>query len=186
MDSDFRFGLEAEFMLSDAKTFRPLWYRDVTFKTLDRLLTNISLEGIPDLNGLSPEPPHEKLMPFIVEGYGIPDKEMKIIDAYPKGVEIRTPVCNSVEETLEVYETLYHRVREALSQIGVVPTAISHHPLESTFSGPQSISQPSRLQEAWETLINEGFGALIDQSLSAATSPNKGLEQKIKPIAEPN
>jgi hypothetical protein len=64
-------------------------------------------------------------------------------------------------------------------QLGIIPKTKS-------FSGPQSISQPNRLQEAWETLINEGFGALIDQSLSAATSPNKGLEQKIKPIPEPN
>lgn len=138
MDNQFRFGLEAEFMLADHKDFRPLWYKDVTFKTLDDLFTQISLEGIPSLDGLSAEPPHSKLMPFIVEGYGIPDAEMKIIDAYPKGVEIRTPVCNSVDETLAVYKELYQRVRSALDTKGMVPVAISHHPTESKFSGPQN------------------------------------------------
>ena len=138
MSDQFRFGLEAEFMLSDAHSFRPLWYKDVTFKTIDDLFMDISLDGIPSLDGLSAEPPHRKLMPFIVEGYGVPDSEMRIIDAYPKGIEIRTPVCFSVQETLSVYKTLYHRVREALNSKGMVPIAISHHPVESTFSGPQN------------------------------------------------
>jgi hypothetical protein len=84
--NDFRFGLEAEFMLASTKDFRPLWYKDVTFKTLDTIFEGISLEGIPSLDGLAAEPPHKKLMPFIVEGYGIPDKDMNIHDAYPKGI----------------------------------------------------------------------------------------------------
>lgn len=64
-------------------------------------------------------------------------------------------------------------------KLGIIPEGKS-------FSGPQNISNPNRLQEAWETLINEGIGALFDQTISAATSPNEGLEQKIKPIPEPN
>jgi hypothetical protein len=138
MTDSFRFGLEAEFMLASTKDFRPLWYKDVTFKTLDDIFTSISLEGIPSLEGLAAEPPHQKLMPFIVEGYGIPDKDMNIFDAYPKGIEIRTPVCSSIDETLAVYEELYKRVKTALAPAELVPIAISHHPLESKFSGPQN------------------------------------------------
>lgn len=138
MKEGFRFGLEAEFMLASTKDFRPLWYKDVTFKTLDDIFTKISLEGIPSLEGLAAEPPHEKLMPFIVEGYGIPDKDFNVTDAYPKGIEIRTPVCHSLEEVLSVYETLYRRVKKALAEHEMVPVAISHHPIESKFSGPQN------------------------------------------------
>lgn len=138
MSQDFRFGLEAEFMLADAKTFAPLWYKDVTFKTLDDIFEGISLEGIPSLEGLSAEPPHKKLMPFIVEGYGIPDANFEINDAYPKGIEIRTPVCTSIGQTLAVYEELYSRVKSALGSKNFVPIAISHHPIESKFSGPQN------------------------------------------------
>ena len=134
----FRFGLEAEFMLASTKDFRPLWYKDVTFKVLDDLFESISLEGIPSLDGLSEEPPHKKLMPFIVEGYGIPDENFVIHDAYPKGIEIRTPVCESLNQLFDVYEELYRRVKQALAFREMVPVAISHHPIESRFSGPQN------------------------------------------------
>lgn len=138
MDNKFRFGLEAEFMMASLKDYRPLWYQDVSFKTLDDLFMDISLFGIPSLEGLAPEPPHKKLMPFIVEGYGIPKNDMEVVDAYPKGIEIRTPVCQSVSETLEVYKDLYDRVSLALKKIEVAPVAISHHPLATKFSGPQN------------------------------------------------
>jgi hypothetical protein len=138
MTTGFRFGLEAEFMLASTIDYRPLWYKDVTFKTLDQIFSQIPLDGIPDLKGLDTEPPHEKLMPFIVEGYGIPDSEFRIIDAYPKGIEIRTPVCESLQQVLSVYETLYGRVKNALHNHQMVPIAISHHPTESKFSGPQN------------------------------------------------
>lgn len=134
----FRFGLEAEYMLANAQDMKPLWYRDVTFRELDEMFEAISLEGIPSLEGLAAEPPHEKLMPFIVEGYGIPDENFVVKDAYPKGVEIRTPVCHSLEQTFEVFELLYKRVKSALSEKGFCPIAISHHPIESKFSGPQN------------------------------------------------
>lgn len=133
----FRFGLEAEFMLASLDN-KPLWYKDVSFKTLDEIFEGISLEGIPSLEGLSAEPPHKKLMPFIVEGYGIPDANFEIHDAYPKGIEIRTPVCQSIDEALAVYEELYRRVKSALAPHGLKPVAISHHPTESKFSGPQN------------------------------------------------
>lgn len=136
--NDFRFGLEAEFLLASASTLRPLWYKDVTFKTLDQIFTSISLEGIPPLAGLAAEPPHEKLMPFIVEGYGIPDENFVVKDAYPKGIEIRTPVCDSLSQVLSVYEILYRRVKNALLLHDMVPVAISHHPTETKFSGPQN------------------------------------------------
>lgn len=138
MSTGFRFGLEAEFMLASKTDYRPLWYKDVTFKQLDSIFTQISLDGIPSLDGLAAEPPHEKLMPFIVEGYGIPDADFKINDAYPKGIEIRTPVCDSLSQVLSVYETLYKRVKDALAPHDLVPVAISHHPTESKFSGPQN------------------------------------------------
>jgi hypothetical protein len=138
MTAGFKFGLESEFMLASTRDFRPLWYKDVTFKTLDAIFEGISLEGIPSLAGLHAEPPHAKLMPFIVEGYGLPDADFKITDAYPKGIEIRTPVCASLPEVLRVYETLYGRVKTALAAHELVPIAISHHPIESKFSGPQN------------------------------------------------
>jgi hypothetical protein len=176
VDNQFRFGLEAEFMLADHKDFKPLWYKDVTFKTLDELFTNIPLDGIPSLEGLSAEPPHQKLMPFIVEGYGVPDPEMNIIDAYPKGIEIRTPVCLSIQQTLDVYKTLYQRVRKALDSKGLVPIAISHHPVESKFSGPQNKRRHDFWMWAQEVMTT--YGPDINVSFPAEITSNifKDLE----------
>jgi hypothetical protein len=138
MNNQFHFGLEAEFMLASTKDYRPLWYKDVTFKTLDTIFEGISLDGLPSLDGLAAEPPHKKMMPFIVEGYGVPDENFEIHDAYPKGIEIRTPVCDSLEQVMDVYEDLFARVKLALAASGMAPIAISHHPIESKFSGPQN------------------------------------------------
>ncbi len=135
---DFRFGLEAEYMLARSSDMKPLWYRDVTFKQLDELFENLSLDGIPSLEGLAAEPPHKKMMPFIVEGYGIPDANFVVQDAYPKGIEIRTPVCQSLDELFDVFELLYARVKKGLLENGMSPIAISHHPIETKFSGPQN------------------------------------------------
>ncbi len=136
--NDFRFGLEAEYMLANSSDMKPLWYKDVTFRELDELFEKISLEGIPSLDGLAAEPPHKKLMPFIVEGYGVPDENFVVKDAYPKGIEIRTPVCHSLDQLFEVFELLYKRVKTALNEKGFSPIAISHHPIETKFSGPQN------------------------------------------------
>jgi carboxylate-amine ligase len=179
MKNEFNFGLEAEFMLADSKTFKPLWYKDVTFKTLDELFSQISLDGIPSLTGLAAEPPHHKLMPFIVEGYGIPDANMNIIDAYPKGIEIRTPVCNSIHETMNVYEDLYLRVRKALSTISMVPVAISHHPTETKFSGPQNKRRHDYWLWAMEVMTT--YGPDINISL-----PDELSRQVFKDLDELN
>jgi len=136
--NQFRFGLETEYCLAQAKSFKPLWYKDITFKQIDDLFTQIPFDDLPSLQGLCPEPPHKKLMPFIVEGYGLPNKDNEIVDALPKGIEIRTPVCDSIDETISVFETLYSRIKASLLTINVTPVSLSHHPTETKFSGPQN------------------------------------------------
>ena len=154
--NDFRFGLEAEFCLAEKNTLRPLWHKDITFKQLDDLFTTLSLEGIPSLDGLAAEPPHTKLMPWIVEGYGVSDADFKVIDALPKGVEIRTPVCESITQTLEVYTTLYERLKVGLETLHMIPLAISHHPTESKFVGAQNKRRHDFWQWAMEVMTTYG------------------------------
>ena len=97
----FHFGIEAEYLLVDAETFRPLWHHDLTFEELNAALETIPFDDLPPLDGLELEPPHTKLMPFVVEGYHLPSPEMSPRDLLPKGIEIRTPVCPSIETCLE-------------------------------------------------------------------------------------
>ncbi len=59
----FQFGLEAEFLLLDAHSLRPLWHPDLQFETL-----NTALEAIPvgdfQCQSFKAEPPHRKAGPL--------------------------------------------------------------------------------------------------------------------------
>ena len=114
----FHFGLEVEYLLVDAETFRPLWHPDLSFDELNAAFEAISVEDLPPLDGLDLEPPHRKLMPFAVEGYHLPAPNLGPRDLLPKGVEIRTPVCPSIESCLECLEELHGRMQTALGALG--------------------------------------------------------------------
>ena len=45
----FHFGLEAEYLLVDAETFRPLCHRDLSFRELNGALEGIDVADVPAL-----------------------------------------------------------------------------------------------------------------------------------------
>ena len=155
-EDSFRFGLEAEFMLVDAETFRPLWHHDLTFAELNETLESIPFDDLPSLEGLDLEPPHRKLMPFAVEGYHVPDPDMNPIDLLPKGIEIRTPVCTSIGDCLKCLRTLHVRLDSTLVEHGYRMVSLSHHPIEYTFGGPQNKRRYDFWQWAMEVMVTYG------------------------------
>lgn len=180
LSQEFRFGIEAEFLLATAGTYEPLWHKTVNFERLNRVLEGISLDGLPSMEGLELEPPHRKLMPYVVEGYHLPDMDFKCKELLPKGVEIRTPVCNSLGEVLSVYRTLHERLEAALKADGLVPVALSHHPLESKFSGPQNKRRHDYWQ--WSMEVMTTYGPDINVSVApelAELVDQADLEAKI-------
>jgi hypothetical protein len=152
----FHFGLEAEYMLADAQTFRPLWHRDLSFDRLNAALESIPLDDLPPLEGLELERPHRKLMPFAVEGYHVPDPDMQPIDLLPKGIEIRTPVCSTIEECLSCLARLHERLQTSLAGLGYQAVAVSHHTTESHFEGPQNKRRYDFWQWAMEVMVTYG------------------------------
>ncbi len=161
----FHFGLESEYLLVDAATFRPLWYRDLSFQQLNEALESIPVEDLPPLDGLELEPPHHKLMPYAVEGYHVPDPDMNPIDLWPKGIEIRTPVCSSIEVCLECLRILHERLQVALEQLGYQAVALSHHPTEDIFDAPQN----KRRYDFWQWAMQamRTYGPDVNISLPA-------------------
>ena len=161
----FHFGLESEYLLVDAATFRPLWYRDLSFAQLNEALESIPLDDLPPLDGLDLEPPHRKLMPFAVEGYHVPDPDMNPIDLWPKGIEIRTPVCPSIETCLECLQVLHQRLQAALERLGYQAVALSHHPTEDQFEAPQN----KRRYDFWQWAMQamRTYGPDVNISLPA-------------------
>lgn len=174
----FHFGLETEFLLVDAESFRPLWYRDLSFEQLNTALEAIPLDGLPQLEGLDLEPPHRKLMPFVVEGYHVPDPDFRAIDLLPKGVEIRTPVCDSIEECLVCLAVLHERLQSALADLGYRAVSLSHHPTETHFAGPQNKRRHDFWQWAMEVMVT--YGPDINVSLPALPGKLDALDLAAK------
>lgn len=152
----FRFGLESEYLLVDAASFRPLWHQDLSFETLYESFAAIDIDDLPSLEGLDLEAPHRKLMPFVVEGYHVPDRDFQPIDLLPKGVEIRTPICRSIDQCMTCLKQLYQRMQEALIQLGHRPVALSHHPVAHHFEGPQNKRRYDFWRWAMEVMTTYG------------------------------
>jgi carboxylate-amine ligase len=152
----FHFGIEAEYLLVDAETFRPLWYEDLEFEPLNAALEPIPVEDLLPLDGLELEPPHRKLMPFVVEGYHLPSPDLSPRDLLPKGIEIRTPVCPSIETCLESLRVLHERMQMSLSELGYRAVSMSHHPTADRFEGPQNKRRHDFWQWAMQAMVTYG------------------------------
>ena len=161
----YHFGLEVEYLLVEAETFRPLWHPDLTFEELNAAFEAIPVGDLPPLDGLELEPPHQKLMPFAVEGYHLPSPALGPKDLLPKGVEIRTPVCPSIERCLECLQELHGRMQVALGALGYRAVACSHHPVEDRFEGPQNKRRHDFWQ--WAMLAMTTYGPDVNVSLPA-------------------
>lgn len=176
----FRFGLESEYLVVRAADFAPLWHHDLTFEELNRIFESIPLDGIPSCDGLDLEPPQTKLMPFVIEGYHLPDMDFHAKEILPKGVEIRTPVCDSLDHCLQVHRTLFTRLKTAMNQNGYDIVCLSHHPLHSRFSGPQNKRRHDYWQ--WSMEVMTTYGPDINVSLAEELIPlisEQDLEEKI-------
>ncbi len=161
----FQFGLEAEFLLVSLPDYKPLWYKDFDFKTLNAILEDIPFDDIKGrFDLLKLESPSKKIMPFVVEGYHLPDGNK---DLLPKGIEIRTPACSSIGECLDAYKELHLRLQNALAKHNLKAVALSHHPIETKFSGPCNKRRYDYWQWAMEVMTTYGpdFNISVPQSL---------------------
>jgi carboxylate-amine ligase len=161
----FRFGLESEYLLVDATTFRPLSHRELTFRELNETLEAIPVHDLPPAQGMELLRPHRRVMHYYVEGYHVPDVDAAVPDIIPKGIEIRTPPCTSIAGTLELLATLHERLQEALAQRGRQAVALSYHPVDDHFEGPQGNRSHDRWQWVLQAMLS--YGPDVNISLPA-------------------
>lgn len=136
--NSFQYGLELEFLIAKKDDLTPLWHYDLSFEYLNKILEEVPLFDFMKryehgMKHLRIEHPHTKLMPYLVEGYHLPNENFEMKSILPKGIEIRTPVCTSIKECLEVSLELYNLLRTTLEQYGLTLLTISHHPIHSKF-----------------------------------------------------
>jgi hypothetical protein len=94
--------LEAEYLLAEEQTLRPLSHRELEFETLNQALESISVADLPPSLGMELLWPHRRLINFCVEGYHLPDVDAPAPDIAPEGIEIRTPPWESIDAALDL------------------------------------------------------------------------------------
>ena len=161
----FRFGIEAEFLLVEAGTYRPLDDRELDFDDIEAALEAIPTDDLPGCDGLDPKPPHRKAMPFYVEGYHVPDPEAPHPALIPKGVEVRTPPLATPEAASGMLVELVGRLREGLATRALVPVAASYHPSAGAFHGPRGDRSPQRWR--WAQRAMRTYGPDVNVTLPA-------------------
>jgi carboxylate-amine ligase len=119
------------------------------------------------------ERPHTKLMPYVVEGYGVVDSEFQVLDLLPKGIEIRTPIADSIDECIDLLEDLHGRLQTALSAGGYLAASLSHHPVQTDFEGPQNKRRHDYWQ--WAMQVMNTYGPDINVSLPKALTEKLDL-----------
>ena len=153
--NNFRFGLETEYILCD-KNRKPLWWPELSFEKIYSAIEKIQFDDLPSVIELDAEEAHPKLMPFVVEGYHLKNDDGSATSMLPKGVEIRTPVCNSLSELFLTFETLYARLGEAMKAIEYDLLSLSHHPDYYDFYADRSHRRHDFWQWAMEVMTTYG------------------------------
>jgi len=155
--SVFKFGLETEYIISSLESLECLSYLDITFEEIEKIIDNVVFDDLPgDFSVLEIEAPMKKASPVIIEGYGLVDEDFKVFDMLPKGIEIRTSVCSSIDECLYVQKTLFNRVKKELNKNGLDLIALSHHPTLKNFHGPQNKRRYDWWQWAMQVMTTYG------------------------------
>jgi carboxylate-amine ligase len=81
---------------------------------------------------------------------------MNPVAIMPKGVEIRTPLANSIDACVSLLAELFVRLKKALAEAHFAPVPISFHPIESSFEGPQNKRRHDFWQWAMEAMVTYG------------------------------
>ncbi len=176
-----RFGLETEFMLVHAESFQPLWYQDLDFFHLEHALSTIQTSDIPgDHSPLALDPPHTFNSPYVIEGYHIPGGETSAPTILPKGLEIRTPVFDTIEGVMSAHRTLMRRLFAALLPQKLRLVALSHHPKFDTFDGPQHERTDQFWQWAKKAMCTYGPDFNISLPLGWLNLPPEDCKRKLQ------
>ncbi|HET6499015.1 MAG TPA: glutamate--cysteine ligase [Coriobacteriia bacterium] len=136
-----RFGLEHEFAVVDAAgRFRD--FTNTTFEELDPLVAELPIfpEDYPQLRvgdlGI-------KRKRWYIEGFERYSADGRYLRTDPKGFEIRTPICGSLEEALAVLDGDIARWREVASRHGFRSVRTSLNPFQRAY-------EPHPPLNAWE------------------------------------
>lgn len=171
VEMEIAFGLELELLLLDAQSHRPLLCNELKFEHLRNLVDAIDNRDV-SLDGLNIKPLHVKASHYLIEGYYLTDAAMKPLDLLPKGVEIRTPIFNSIDATIDSAYLLYGRLQKALAKYHLTAGVLGHHPTAPDLDAPPNYDRHDYWQ--WALAVASTYGP--DINISLPTSLSAGIK----------
>jgi len=177
--SSFGFGIETEHCLVRSDNFTPLFHEDLDFERLLALVEEIDVADFPT-DGFNIKPLHRKAIPYLIEGYYLTDEAMKPLEMLVKGLEIRTPIADSIEGSIARLAVLTERLREKVATQNISLCSISHHPTRSKFEARRNYRRNDYWQWALTAMTTFGpdFNVSVPDSLQDAVNRDE-LNEKI-------
>ena len=106
----------------------------------------------------------------MVEGYYLTDEQMNKRILLPKGIEIMTPIAQSVGESVQDLSILYNRLNRAMHANGMSCAILSHHPTAPDFFAAPNYDRHDYWQ--WALTAMTTYGPDVNISIPTALSCN--------------
>jgi hypothetical protein len=127
----FRFGIEHEFaVIDDANRFCD--FANTTFEELDRVVERMPVFET-DYPSLRVGDLGIKKKRWYIEGFERFAEDGRYLRTDPKGFEIRTPICDSLDEAIETLTADFERWRAVASGFGYRSARTSLNPFRSEY-----------------------------------------------------
>ena len=128
---DFRFGIEHEvaFLRADGQFAD---FTNTSFAEFEEIVAQLPQyeQDYPELRigdaGI-------KLKRWYIEGFERFDMTGKVVDCPPKGIEIRTTVCDGIDEATDQLKQSFHQLQTQAKKAGFTPALVSFNPYHSKF-----------------------------------------------------
>lgn len=129
--SKFRFGIEHEFPVIN-RDDHFLDFSNTSFQDFDRIIEELP-EFSSDANTLRTGDLGIKSKRWYIEGFERFSEKGEYIRTDPKGFEIRTPICDTIEEAILTLSVDYVRWKECAEKYGYRPARTALNPFRTEF-----------------------------------------------------
>ncbi len=127
---EFRFGIEHEYAALDARGFCD--FTTHTFEEFERVIAEMPVFES-DYPSLRVGDLGIKNKRWYIEGFERFSADGEYLRTEPKGFEIRTPICSSIDEAVETLTADFERWRGVAHRFGYRPARVSLNPFESEY-----------------------------------------------------
>ena len=128
---DFKFGIEHEvaFLRADGQFAD---FANTSFAEFEAIVAQLP-QYAEDYDDLRIGDAGIKLKRWYIEGFERFDMAGEVVDCPPKGIEIRTTVCDGIDEAIDQLTESFHQLNTQAHSAGFTPALVSFNPYHRAF-----------------------------------------------------